>query len=240
VKEERFFFSQDVALDGVLPIEESIHVTRVLRLKEGDEIFLIDGKGNFYCAELTLVSQKKCLYNIIEKLPQKRQWAGKIRLSIAPTKNIDRIEWMAEKITELGFDELTFLNCKFSERHNIRLDRIEKIIISAMKQSRKAWMPAINDMMSFNDFILRPVSGQKFIAHCYEDFNRCDFFESISKISLNDDISIMIGPEGDFSIEEVKFALNHGFISTSLGNSRLRTETAGLVAVEMMQLKKRI
>lgn len=240
MKEERYFYCPEATQKGDLPEEEAIHATRVLRLNAGDEIFLIDGNGAFYRAEVSLISKKKCLYDIVETMPQKRQWKGRIRLAIAPTKNIDRIEWMAEKATEIGFDELTFLNCKYSERHEIRIDRIEKIIIAAMKQSRKAWKPEINGMTDFDDYISKPTKGLKFIAHCYEESVRSDFFVLLSDISPDEDVTIMIGPEGDFSVDEVQNAVQKGFVPVSLGTSRLRTETAGLAAIEMMRLTKRI
>lgn len=240
MKEERYFYCPEATQKGDLPEEEAIHAARVLRLNAGDEIFLIDGNGAFYRAEVSLISKKKCLYDIVETMPQKRQWKGRIRLAIAPTKNIDRIEWMAEKATEIGFDELTFLNCKYSERHEIRIDRIEKIIIAAMKQSRKAWKPEINGMTDFYDYISKPTKGLKFIAHCYEESVRSDFFVLLSDISPDEDVTIMIGPEGDFSVDEVQNAVQKGFVPVSLGTSRLRTETAGLAAIEMMRLTKRI
>lgn len=240
MKEERYFYCPEATQKGDLPEEEAIHAARVLRLNAGDEIFLIDGNGAFYRAEVSLVSKKKCLYDIVETMPQKRQWKGRIRLAIAPTKNIDRIEWMAEKATEIGFDELTFLNCKYSERREIRIDRIEKIIIAAMKQSRKAWKPEINGMTDFDDYISKPTKGLKFIAHCYEESVRSDFFVLLSDISPDEDVTIMIGPEGDFSVDEVQNAVQKGFVPVSLGTSRLRTETAGLAAIEMMRLTKRI
>jgi 16S rRNA (uracil1498-N3)-methyltransferase len=240
MKEERYFYCPEATQKGDLPEEEAIHAARVLRLNAGDEIFLIDGNGAFYRAEVSLISKKKCLYDIVETMPQKRQWKGRIRLAIAPTKNIDRIEWMAEKATEIGFDELTFLNCKYSERHEIRIDRIEKIIIAAMKQSRKAWKPEINGMTDFDDYISKPTKGLKFIAHCYEESVRSDFFVLLSDISPDEDVTIMIGPEGDFSVDEVQNAVQKGFVPVSLGTSRLRTETAGLAAIEMMRLTKRI
>ncbi len=244
MKEARYFYVPNASVVKELPTDEAVHATRVLRLKEGDELFLMDGEGFFYRAEVTLATSKKCLYAINETLKQSLCWAGKIHLAIAPTKDVGRIEWMTEKATEVGFDELSFLDCKFSERKTLRTDRIEKIVISAMKQSRKGWKPVVNPMISFQTFIDNCSNkGRKFICHCYQEIDRTDFFTEISKeknSSESSDIMVLVGPEGDFSIDEVRYALEHGFESVTLGSSRLRTETAGLSAVMMSQLARRV
>lgn len=149
---------------------------------------------------------------------------------------MDRIEWMVEKATEVGVDEISFLNCKFSERQQIRIDRIEKIVVSAMKQSRKAWKPVVNEMTDFTSFINTSRQGTKFIAHCYQEFKRDDLFRELQQLDVDEDVTVLVGPEGDFSADEVKLALTRGYRSISLGNSRLRTETAGLMAVTMAQI----
>ncbi len=246
MKEVRYFYVPDAANQVELPAEEATHALRVLRLKGGDEIFLMDGEGSFYRAEVTAASSKRCLYEIKENMPQKRAWKGHIHLAIAPTKMMERIEWMAEKATEIGFDELSFLNCQFSERKVVKTPRIDKIVISAVKQSHKAWKPVVNELESFKEFIQTPRSGRKFICHCYEEVEKKDFFTEInlctdaSQESDADDITVLVGPEGDFSIDEVRFALENGYESVSLGTSRLRTETAGLVAVHMAHIARRI
>jgi len=201
---------------------------------------LIDGKGTFYEAVVTLANSKHCLYKITQTLVQNKTWKGHIHLAIAPTKDISRIEWLVEKATEIGFDEISFLNCQFSERKDLRIDRIERIVISAMKQSRKAWKPIVNNMLSFEDFMQKEVTGQKFICHCYNEIEKTDFFSNINNSGLFEDITVLIGPEGDFSINEVHQALQQQYKSTTLGNSRLRTETAGLAAVLMANLANRI
>lgn len=242
MKEVRYFFVPDAGNQNELPQEEAQHAARVLRLEAGDEVFLMDGVGNYYRAELTLVSQKHCLYNILETLPQEKAWRGRIHLAIAPTKNIDRIEWMAEKCTEIGWDELSFLNCKFSERKQIRTDRIEKIVVSAVKQSRKPNMVSVNELVDFKSFIQQPLKGRKYICHCYEEIAKKDFFSLVSGLTeeeLGEETRILVGPEGDFSIDEVKMALENGYESVTLGDFRLRTETAGLMAVTMSQLAHR-
>lgn len=241
MKEERFFFVPNAQDVDCLPDDETVHAIRVLRLKEGDEIFLMDGHGCFYKAVITLASQHKCRYDIEQVLRQDKTWRGNIHLAIAPTKMMERMEWMAEKATEIGFDELTFLDCKFSERKVIKLPRVEKIIVSAVKQSRKAWLPKVNEMTGFCDFVKKKRDGKKYICHCYEEIARNDFFDSLSYANTGDgDITVMVGPEGDFSIDEVKLALENGFESVSLGKSRLRTETAGLEAVMMANLCRRL
>ena len=166
---------------------------------------------------------------------------------------MERIEWMAEKATEIGFDELSFLNCQFSERKVVKTPRIDKIVISAVKQSHKAWKPVVNELVSFKEFIQTPRPGRKFICHCYEEVEKKDFFTEISSIQNADapvasdasvasdaDITVLVGPEGDFSIDEVRLALENGYESVSLGTSRLRTETAGLVAVHMAHIARRL
>ena len=241
MKETRYFYVPDAGNVTEMPQEEALHALRVLRIKSGDEINLMDGEGNFFRAEVTLAATKRCLYEVKEKLPQQPTWHGHVHLAIAPTKMMDRIEWMAEKATEIGFDELSFLNCKFSERKNIRTVRLDKIIVSAVKQSHKAWKPIVNSMVSFKEFINTPRKGRKFICHCYEEVEKKDLFAELQKPYDDEgDVTILVGPEGDFSIDEVKLAIANGYESVSLGTSRLRTETAGLMAVAMSNLARRI
>lgn len=239
MKEERFFYVPDAACKQELPQDEAIHATRVLRLHEGDNIFLMNGKGAFYKAVVTMTSGKRCTYSIVEELPQQHPWHGHIHIVMAPTKMMERVEWMAEKATEIGIDELSFIECRFSERRQLRTDRIEKIVIAAMKQSRKAWKPVVNELCPFEEFVKQKRDGNKFICHCYNEIEKKNLFNILQTQSDKDeDITILIGPEGDFSMEEVKQALQYGFQSVSLGTSRLRTETAALSAVMMAQLTR--
>ena len=230
MKEERYFYVPDASHQNELPKEEAQHALRVLRMQAGDEMFLMDGCGTFYQAEITAANTKHCLYNIRQAMPQEATWHGHIHLAIAPTKM---------KCTEIGFDELSFLRCQFSERTTIRTDRIEKIVVGAVKQSRKAWKPIVNELTKFSDFIHTPREGRKFIAHCYDEIDRADLFQTLQQTPQEEDVTILIGPEGDFSIEEVREAISQGYESITLGSSRLRTETAGLMAVAMAQLSKR-
>ena len=238
MKEIRYFYVPDAACVTELPDEEAVHAVRVLRMTAGDEMMLMDGEGTFYRAQVTLTSQKHCLYEIVESLPQERQWQGCVHLAIAPTKLMDRIEWMTEKAVEVGIDELSFLDCQFSERRSLKLPRIEKIVVSAVKQSRKAYMPQLNDLENFKTFVKRHSTGRRYIAHCYDEVARVNLFDELRKGRADEDALVLIGPEGDFSIDEVRMAVEAGFVSVDLGKSRLRTETAGLSAVMMMQLAK--
>ena len=240
MKEARYFYVPDAAHAGELPEEEAKHAVRVLRLQCGDRLFLVDGEGGLFEAEVTMSSGKHCMYNIISNLDYQKEWQGRICLAIAPTKMMERIEWMAEKATEIGFDEICFLNCKFSERKTIRTDRVEKIVVSAMKQSHKAGKPAVCEMTDFRKYIDTNTSGHRFIAHCYDEVERADFYGELQKMNPEDSVTILVGPEGDFSIDEVKYAVAQGYKSVSLGRSRLRTETAGLCAVQMSNLSKRV
>ena len=235
MKEERYFYQPDIEV-GELTKEDTQHAVRVLRMKEGDKLWLMDGRGVFYRAEISAASNHKCAYRIIETLPQERTWLGHLHIAMAPTKLNDRTEWMAEKATEVGVDEFSFLDCQFSERKNLKTGRIDKIVVSAMKQSHKAWKPVVNDMLSFTQFVKEERKGQKYICHCYEG-ERPNLFDVLKR---EEDATVMIGPEGDFSIEEVRLAESLGWKSVSLGKSRLRTETAALMAVTMMQLKNQI
>ena len=238
MKEVRSFYVPDALTATELPPEEAMHALRVLRMKIGDEMVLMDGQGNYYRAAVTLAHTKHCLYEIKEQMPQQRQWQGHIHLAIAPTKMMERIEWMTEKAVEVGVDEISFLNCQFSERRLVKISRLEKIMISAVKQSHKAWATQLNEIVTFDAFIKQPREGHKYIAHCYEEVPRTYLFDELQKTSASDDATVLIGPEGDFSIDEVRQAIAAGYISVHLGKSRLRTETAGLSAVMMMQLAK--
>lgn len=267
MKETRYFYVPNASANSELPEEEAQHALRVLRLVAGDSIILIDGEGGFHEAEVTATDKRHCHYSIVRSLPQERLWTPRLHIAVAPTKNIDRMEWFVEKAVEIGVDEISFLNCQFSERRNLRLDRMEKIAISAMKQSRKAWKPVLNDMEDFTSFISRVSTTEtdRFICHCYEESDIAAFLQqeglpaaertmglseeeklpdsSIQEkrllsgsLSRDRDTVVMVGPEGDFSIEEVAHAETIGFHPVSLGDSRLRTETAALVAVHLMRL----
>jgi len=248
MKELRFFYTPDPDCLQ-LPADEAQHVLRVLRLGMGDELNLVDGRGTFYHAVITEAGGHHCRYRIEQRLPQEPEWEGTIHLALAPTKNMDRVEWFVEKATEIGIDHLSLLDCRFSERRQVKTERLEKIVISAMKQSHKAWKPVIDEMTAFRKFIAREdLPAQRFIAHCYsmtdilEDAPPSADAPANAKPFLLDVLQprtpalVLIGPEGDFSIDEVRAAEAAGFQSVSLGTSRLRTETAALAAVHLMRL----
>ena len=238
MKEIRYFYVPDASTASELPTDEASHAVKVLRLQPGDDMMLMDGQGHFYRAIVTMASNHHCMYDIQEALPQERPWKGHIHLAIAPTKLMERMEWMVEKAVEIGIDDITFLDCKFSERRVVKIPRLDKIAISAMKQSRKAWKTNLHEMISFRDFVTTTRDGAKYIAHCYGEIMREGLFQLLQHLPADEDVTVMIGPEGDFSIDEVREAMDNGWHSVHLGQSRLRTETAGLSAVMMAQLTK--
>ncbi len=205
---------------------ESGHCIRVLRLKYGDNINLIDGSGGFYTAKIIQDKAKACIVEVLEKEEcfGKRNYS--LHVAIAPTKSIDRFEWFLEKSTEIGIDEITPILCDRSERKVIRIDRLEKIITSSVKQSLTAYHPKLNILTKFTDFIQAKSDNQKFIAHCYDE----DKTHLKHQLKPKGNYTIMIGPEGDFSENEIALACRGGFSPVSLGNSRYRTETAGIIA----------
>ena len=222
----QIFYTPDIAFRAELPEEEAGHCIRVLRLTEGDEILLTDGKGMFYKAAISRAHPKHCEVDILESWQQPALWNFQLHIAVAPTKNMDRMEWFAEKATEIGIDAITCLNCRFSERKEVKPARLEKILVSAMKQSQKATLPALTGMMDFRTFVTQPFDGRKFIAHCEEGDKK--LLKQLYQPGEN--ALVLIGPEGDFSPEEIELALKNGFLPISLGESRLRTETAALVA----------
>lgn len=239
MKEVRFFYTPEASERHELPEEEAKHAVRVLRLKDGDGIYLVDGMGGLFEAVVTMVSSKHCMYEIVRRIDKQKEWRGSIHLAIAPTKMMERMEWMTEKATEIGFDEISFLGCQFSERKTLREDRIERIVVSAMKQSHKATKPIVNKMVSFADFVSQPRPGRLYIAHCYDEIERKDLYDELMSVETDVPVTVLVGPEGDFSVDEVRLAISKGYMPVSLGQCRLRTETAGLSAVMMANLSKR-
>ncbi|MDE6627807.1 MAG: 16S rRNA (uracil(1498)-N(3))-methyltransferase [Muribaculaceae bacterium] len=224
------FYAPDIKETLTLPESDSQHCVRVLRKAEGDLIETIDGRGHRYSCRITDAHPKRTRVEILSCTPLPNFWEGKITIGVAPTKHLDRMEWMAEKLTEIGVDTITPLLCRFSERKEIKTERLEKIVVSAMKQSLKGVCPAVEPMTKFREFIARTASvPQRFIAHCDPDKPR-RLLAREYRPGL--DTAIIIGPEGDFSPEEVDLALESGFIPVSLGEARLRTETAAVVACD--------
>lgn len=226
------FYTQKISGNlAFLEDEEARHCVQVLRRKPGDAISFVDGLGTFYDGKIVEVSKKACVIEIeAQRTEVPRDFY--VHIAIAPTKNNDRFEWFLEKATEIGIDEITPLLCEHSERKKIRLDRLEKICLAAMKQSLKARLPKLHDLVPFGEFVQQIEAEQKFIAHLEEANtphlkNNCQ----PTKNTL-----ILIGPEGDFSNTEIKFAKENNYASVSLGASRLRTETAGMVACHIVNL----
>lgn len=228
----QIFYTPDISVNLELPEEEAGHCVRVLRLTEGAEILLTDGKGYFYKATITRAHPKHCTVEIADSWQAEKPWSFYVHIAVAPTKNMDRMEWFAEKATEIGIDEITCLNCRFSERREVKPARLEKILVSAMKQSQKALLPKLNGMTDFKSFVKQPFDGRKFIAHCEE--GEKPLIKEIYHAGEN--ALVLIGPEGDFSPEEIELAKANGFEAISLGKSRLRTETAALTACHTLHV----
>ncbi|MDH7912542.1 16S rRNA (uracil(1498)-N(3))-methyltransferase [Winogradskyella sp. SYSU M77433] len=205
--------------------EESRHIVKVLRKRIGDKLHITNGKGWLFEGELTTADQKNCIVNITSKsVQEKRPYS--LHLAVAPTKMNDRYEWFLEKATEIGIETITPIICDHSERKVIKTERFEKIIQSAMKQSLQCYKPILNEAIAFQDFILNELEGQKFIAHCEET----DKKSLKSQLQENGNYTILIGPEGDFSVKEIEIALQQNYIPVTLGDTRLRTETAAIAA----------
>ena len=227
------FYTPDLSgTTYILDETESKHCVRVLRLEKGNEITLVDGRGGFFTAEIADPNPKRCAVKVVHSELNYGLRNFQVQVAIAPTKNIERIEWFLEKATEIGINRVTPLLCHHSERKEIKHDRLEKVMISAMKQSLKAYLPQLDEMIKFSAFIKQPFDGQKFIAHCEEQHREL----LKNAIKTGENYLILIGPEGDFSPEEIKMALDAGFVPVSLGDSRLRTETAALVACHTFNL----
>ncbi len=221
----------NTTIDFTFREEESKHIIRVLRKKEDDILTITNGKGLLLTSKITIANPKKCtavILNSTEKEPSK-SW---IHLAVAPTKNNDRFEWFLEKATEIGINEITPIACENSERKVIKQERMEKVIQSAMKQSLQTFLPKFNPIISYKEFIKKEHNGQLFIAHC-EETEKIDLSKKAEK---HKNTTILIGPEGDFSTTEIKTAFENNFSPVSLGENRLRTETAAVVACTTLSI----
>jgi 16S rRNA (uracil1498-N3)-methyltransferase len=228
----QIFYTPEINENPILPHDEARHCINVLRMKAGDRINLTDGKGNFYLAEIAAAKLSDCKLNVLEIKLQKKTWKGFVEIALAPTKNADRTEWFAEKAVELGIDRISLISSRFSERKEMKTDRIRRVMIAAMKQSLKAQLPELREMCAFRQFIAQEFDGQKFIAHCNE--GEKPLLAKTYQPAGN--VLLLIGPEGDFSEEEVAMAVACGFQPVSLGESRLRTETAALAALNAIHI----
>ena len=222
----------ETATSFVFDKEKSKHIIKVLRKKEGDMLFVTNGLGFLFKTEIALASDSKCTVKIVSFEKQDTP-KFHLHLAVAPTKMNERYEWFLEKATEIGIQEITPIICEHSERKMIKTDRFQKIIESAMKQSLHYYLPKLNDPISLKEFLKKKLDGQKFIAHCEET----DRKSLKNELKSNEDVTILIGPEGDFSVKEIQLAIENNFIPVSLGNTRLRTETAAVVACHSVVFK---
>lgn len=234
------FYSPDIETSLILPESDSAHCVRVLRMKEGDELTVVDGHGGRFRCVLIEAHAKHAGIQILEREQLRKNRDFSLTLAVAPTKHTDRMEWLLEKAVEIGIDRIVLLRCARSERKNMNLERLEKVMISAMKQSLKAYLPQLEGIIPFKDFLRDSKIGpSKFFGYCAPDFPKKNFVE---ECPVGRDVCIMIGPEGDFSADEVDMAVKEGFMPVTFGENRLRTETAalyGVTAVHVVnQLKK--
>ena len=223
------FYSPDITRTLELPEDESQHCVRVLRMKEGDEINVIDGKGKRYLCEIENADPRHTKLRILSEEDSSVPRNYSLTIAIAPTKNADRIEWLVEKAVEIGVDRIVLLKCRRSERKILRKDRLEKIMISAMKQSLGVTLPTLDDMVDFKQYVEETdLKSQKFFGYCSETVGKSSF---VKECKPGGEVIVMIGPEGDFTQEEVKLAIEKGFKAVTFGEKRLRTETAGVFAI---------
>lgn len=229
---ETLFYAPDIRHNPILPEQESLHCARVLRMREGELLTVTNGQGQFFDCRLLHSHPKKSMVTILREWEEPRKRTFLLHIACSPVKQMDRNEWFVEKATEIGIDRFTPILCSYSERKEIKRERLDKIAISAMKQSQQSRLPLIDEMRPFGELITQPFSGRKFIAHCY-DLPRSPLAQTYRK---GEDALILIGPEGDFSREEVEKAIATGFEPITLGKSRLRTETACLAAVHTIHV----
>jgi 16S rRNA (uracil1498-N3)-methyltransferase len=228
-----FFYTDPIPPSDTIVVlneENSKHIVQVLRMQNGTQIKLTDGFGNIFLAEITDAHKKKCTVKIIERTKHESP-ENKVCIAVSPVKNNSRLEWFLEKATEIGVSKIVLLMCERTEKQNIRLDRMKGILISAMLQSQQAWLPILEEPKKYEKFINEVKTENKFIAHCEEDKK-----SSLKLISnqLTNQSTILIGPEGDFSTQEIALALENNFTPVALGDTRLRTETAALVAATLL------
>ncbi|PKH51014.1 16S rRNA (uracil(1498)-N(3))-methyltransferase [Tenacibaculum sp. Bg11-29] len=228
----QLFFNQNITTETkkiTFEKEESRHIVRVLRKKEGDVLHITNGKGFLFSVEISIANDKRCLATIIKQEEKLNNRDYYLHVAIAPTKNNDRLEWFLEKATEIGIDEITPIICDNSERKVVKIERLSKIVQSAMKQSLQFTLPKLNNPIKFSDFIKQDFIEETFIAHCEEGSEK-KLLKNIA--APNSKYTILIGPEGDFSTKEIEKSLTSKFIPISLGENRLRTETAGINVVQ--------
>ena len=231
----QLFYAPEISLPKyTLSEEESKHCIRVLRMRCGDELHITDGRGNMHRCKVVDDNVKRCVVEVVETTAEYEKPSYGLTMAVAPTKNIDRFEWFLEKATEVGISEVIPIVSEHSERREIKHERELKVITSAVKQSLKAYHPTLHPLTSFKDVVRMPFNGDKFIAHCNSSLGQREYLGSL--ITKGHNTLILIGPEGDFSPEEVRLAVENGFEEISLGTQRFRTETAAVVAVDMVSI----
>ena len=228
------FYAPDAVLNQhvVLDEQESFHITRVLRKKVSEELFVFDGKGNLFDGRISAIGKKDVTVHLVRWMEKVESDRPKLHIAIAPPKNIDRFEWFLEKATEIGVSEIVPLICERTEKQQLKMERLNGILISAMLQSQQAWLPVLQPAIKYIDYVTQAKADeslQKFIAHCEEDKKTL-----LSNIQPTVNNTILIGPEGDFTHKEIELAIECGFEPVSLGQTRLRTETAAMVAVVLL------
>ena len=223
------FYAPDIATNPILPESDSQHCCRVLRMVEGDNLEVVDGRGTLYRCRIVTAHSKRTEVEVFERVAHPKVWTGSITVAVAPTKHLDRMEWLVEKLTEIGVNRIIPLHCARSERKEIKTERLLKIAVSAMKQSLKAILPDIHPTTPYMDFVNTCPSDSRFIAYCDASIPRRLYSRELRP---GTDTTVLIGPEGDFSPKEITAAIDAGFVPVTLGDNRLRTETAALVAAD--------
>lgn len=226
----QLFYAPEITLPiYTLDEEESKHCVKVLRMRPGDELHITDGRGSMHRCKVVDDNAKHCTVEVVETIHEYEKPDYRLVMAVAPTKNIDRFEWFLEKATEVGVSEFYPIECDHSERRQVKHERQLRVVTSAVKQSLKAYHPELHDLVDVRQVMAMPFEGQKFIAHCNAEMGERQYLGSLIKKGEN--VLILIGPEGDFSEEEITFAVQNGFKAVSLGRERLRTETAALASV---------
>ena len=232
-----FFYIEETIVSNSIALKEetSRHIVQVLRMQNGEQLQLTDGKGNLFVAEITDNKRKKCVVKIVKTTTDNRQPTTDTTIAISLIKNANRFEWFLEKATEIGVTEIIPLICTRTEKQNFRYERMNGILISAMLQSQQTWLPVLHQPTKFNDVIKQATQQQKMIAHCEEEKVKTKLVQY--PVNLSTGQRILIGPEGDFTKEEIEFALQNNFTPVALGETRLRTETAGVVAATLLCIR---
>lgn len=226
-----YFYAPELnAEGGFLPEQEARHALRSLRMTIGDELIALNGRGELFFSKISSIEKNACAVEVIEVKPWRKPWQGYLSVCIAPTKQMERMEWLVEKLTEMGVDEIVFIQSQRSERKQIKSERLERVMVSAIKQSQQGALPQLRVGVSYKDLVSEPFDGEKMIMHCIEEAGLERGFSFDEAPKGNHSLRVLIGPEGDFSQEEVGLAIKAAYHPTTLGENRLRTETAALMA----------